>query len=156
MQICKPWLWYTCLVLTRPECNCYAESLAASSLASFQGPALLAYNDGKVFSEQDYASISSLGNSVKKDQKGKTGRFGVGFNAAYHLTDLPSFVSGELTAYAALAACLHKHGLGHNANEIRSSGYVCPTTQSGKTLCPWQAKKIKKKLGLCKQCMHLS
>ena len=87
----------TRLLLTRSQCNFCAESLAAASLASFQGPALLAYNDGKVFSEDDYASISSLGNSVKKDQKGKTGRFGVGFNAAYHLTDLPSFVSGELT-----------------------------------------------------------
>ena len=97
MQVCKPQLRCIRLVLTRPQRYCYAESLAASSLASFQGPALLACNDGKVFSEQDYASISSLGNSVKKDQKGKTGRFGVGFNAAYHLTDLPSFVSGELT-----------------------------------------------------------
>lgn len=72
-----------------------AGSLAADSLASFQGPALLSYNDGKVFSEEDYASISSLGNSVKKSEKGKTGRFGVGFNAAYHLTDLPSFISGK-------------------------------------------------------------
>ena len=25
----------------------------------------------------------------------KTGRFGVGFNSVYHLTDLPSFVSGD-------------------------------------------------------------
>ena len=83
-----------------------AESLAAASLASFQGPALLAYNDGKVFSEEDYASISSLGNSMKKDQKGKTGRFGVGFNAAYHLTDLPSFVSGKLTLPVVL--CCHR------------------------------------------------
>ena len=49
-----------------------------------------------MFSEEDYASISSLGNSVKKDQKGKTGRYGVGFNAAYHLTDVPSFISGEI------------------------------------------------------------
>ena len=93
------------LGLGAPECRLYvcnvtvptAESLAADSLASFQGPALLSYNDGKLFSEEDYASISSLGNSVKKSEKGKTGRFGVGFNAAYHLTDLPSFISGKLT-----------------------------------------------------------
>ena len=53
-------------------CNS-AGSLAAENLASFQGPALLAYNDGKAFSEEDYASISSLGNSVKKDEPdGKT------------------------------------------------------------------------------------
>lgn len=90
-------------------CNS-AGSLAAENLASFQGPALLAYNDGKAFSEEDYASISSLGNSVKKDQKGKTGRFGVGFNAAYHLTDLPSFISGRpflLRSLHLFNPCLH-------------------------------------------------
>ena len=56
-----------------------AERLAAKGLAPFQGPALLAYNDA-VFSEADFKSISNIGDSVKRDQKGKTGRFGVGFN----------------------------------------------------------------------------
>lgn len=77
-----------------------ADSLAASGLAPFQGPALLAFNDA-VFSEADFASISNIGNSVKRDQSGKTGRFGVGFNACYHLTDLPSFASGSLQHAAA-------------------------------------------------------
>jgi len=54
-----------------------AERLAAESLATFQGPALLACNDGAAFSEADYASISSLGNSAKREETGKTGRFGV-------------------------------------------------------------------------------
>lgn len=70
-----------------------ADLLAAKGLAPFQGPALLAFNDA-VFSEADFASISSIGSGVKREQKGKTGRFGVGFNACFHLTDLPSFVSG--------------------------------------------------------------
>ena len=36
-----------------------------------------------------------IGDSLKKEtSKGtKTGRFGVGFNSVYHLTDLPTFVS---------------------------------------------------------------
>jgi len=70
-----------------------AERLAAQSLASFQGAALLAYNDA-VFSEADFQSISSIGQSVKREQQGKTGRFGVGFNASYHISDVVSFISG--------------------------------------------------------------
>eukprot|EP00798_Chlamydomonas_sp_ICE-L_P006708 gene6708-3378_t len=69
-------------------------SLLGPSLASFQGASLLVYNDS-VFSEKDYESISRIGESVKKEQAGKTGRFGVGFNSCYHITDLPSFVSGS-------------------------------------------------------------
>jgi len=63
-------------------------------LNSFQGPALLAYNDA-VFDEDDFASIQSIGMSKKKDCLFKTGKFGVGFNSVYHITDLPGFVSGS-------------------------------------------------------------
>ena len=70
------------------------ETLAYARLAQFQGPALLVYNDS-VFRESDFASISSVGDSAKREQVGKTGRFGVGFNAVYHLTDMPSFISGR-------------------------------------------------------------
>ncbi|KAK9808692.1 hypothetical protein WJX72_002029 [[Myrmecia] bisecta] len=69
-------------------------SLAYEKLAQFQGPSLLVFNDG-VFSEADFASISRVGDSVKREQTGKTGRFGIGFNSCYHLCDLPSFVSGR-------------------------------------------------------------
>ncbi|KAF3777352.1 Sacsin [Nymphaea thermarum] len=70
------------------------DSLLSESLAQWQGPALLAYNDS-VFSEEDFVSISRIGDSKKQGQAWKTGRFGVGFNSVYHLTDLPSFVSGK-------------------------------------------------------------
>ncbi|CAD6261751.1 unnamed protein product [Miscanthus lutarioriparius] len=69
-------------------------SLLAPALAQWQGPALLAYNDA-VFTDEDFASISRIGDSRKVAQTWKTGRFGVGFNSVYHLTDLPSFVSGK-------------------------------------------------------------
>lgn len=69
-------------------------SLLSPSLSAFQGPALLSYNDA-VFTEEDFTSISRIGGSVKHNQATKTGRFGVGFNSVYHLTDLPSFVSGN-------------------------------------------------------------
>ncbi|KAG6593272.1 Sacsin, partial [Cucurbita argyrosperma subsp. sororia] len=70
------------------------ESLLSESLAPFQGPALLAYNNA-VFTEEDFVSISRIGGSNKHGQAWKTGRFGVGFNSVYHLTELPSFVSGK-------------------------------------------------------------
>ncbi|KAL2612990.1 hypothetical protein R1flu_024682 [Riccia fluitans] len=70
------------------------ESLIYGSLAEWQGPALLAYNNAQ-FAEEDFASISRIGDSKKRGQAWKTGRFGVGFNSVYHLSDLPSFVSGR-------------------------------------------------------------
>ncbi|XP_068639684.1 uncharacterized protein [Aristolochia californica] len=69
-------------------------SLLSVKLAECQGPALLAYNNA-VFTEDDFVSISRIGDSKKQTQVWKTGRFGVGFNSVYHLTDLPSFVSGK-------------------------------------------------------------
>ncbi|GAV61002.1 LOW QUALITY PROTEIN: zf-C3HC4_3 domain-containing protein, partial [Cephalotus follicularis] len=71
-----------------------SQSLLSPSLAQWQGPSLLAYNDA-VFTEEDFASIARVGGSSKHSQASKTGRFGVGFNSVYHLTDLPSFVSGK-------------------------------------------------------------
>ncbi|KAF2301860.1 hypothetical protein GH714_029944 [Hevea brasiliensis] len=71
-----------------------SDSLLSNSLSQWQGPALLAYNNA-VFTEEDFVSISRIGGSAKNGQAWKTGRFGVGFNSVYHLTDLPSFVSGK-------------------------------------------------------------
>ncbi|CAM9688424.1 unnamed protein product, partial [Ectocarpus sp. 8 AP-2014] len=70
------------------------EGLPSPALAQFQGPALLVFNDG-VFTDTDFRSIQRIGDSLKKDTSkgGKTGRFGIGFNSVYHLTELPAFVS---------------------------------------------------------------
>ncbi|KAL5993451.1 hypothetical protein ACLOJK_014376 [Asimina triloba] len=81
-----------CLCLDRRSHG--AESLLSDRLAEWQGPALLAYNNA-VFTEDDFVSISRIGDSKKQGQAWKTGRFGVGFNSVYHLTDLPSFVSAK-------------------------------------------------------------
>ncbi|KAK4261932.1 hypothetical protein QN277_004866 [Acacia crassicarpa] len=80
------------LCLDRRSHGC--QSLLSDSLSQWQGPALLAYNNS-VFTEEDFISISRIGGSSKHGQAWKTGRFGVGFNSVYHLTDLPSFVSGK-------------------------------------------------------------
>ena len=57
-----------------------------------QGPALCVYND-QHFKEEDLKGIQNLGIGSKSDDPEKTGQYGVGFNAVYHLTDCPSFLS---------------------------------------------------------------
>jgi sacsin len=63
-------------------------------MKSWQGPALYFYNNG-IFKEQDFKNISSIGQGSKLDNLLSTGRFGLGFNSVYHITDVPTFVSGE-------------------------------------------------------------
>ena len=52
------------------------------------------YNDS-TFSAADYRNLSQIGQGSKLEKMGATGRFGLGFNAVYHFTDVPSFVSGD-------------------------------------------------------------
>ncbi|KAE9129938.1 hypothetical protein PF007_g4711 [Phytophthora fragariae] len=80
--------------------------LAYEKLESFQGPSLLVHNNA-TFTDADFQSIQRIGDSLKKDNsKGwKTGRFGVGFNSVYHVTDLPTFVSGSQLVFFDPQAC---------------------------------------------------
>ncbi|KAK7498972.1 hypothetical protein BaRGS_00009781 [Batillaria attramentaria] len=64
-------------------------------MASQQGPAVWAYNDAK-FSEEDVANITRLGARTKQEDASKVGKFGLGFNAVYNLTDTPCFLSGHV------------------------------------------------------------
>ena len=57
-----------------------------------QGPALCVYNN-KPFTKADIEGIHNLGEGSKGEDPNKTGQYGVGFNAVYHLTDVPSFMS---------------------------------------------------------------
>ncbi|OWZ18889.1 hypothetical protein PHMEG_0006950 [Phytophthora megakarya] len=83
-----------------------AAGLAYERLSSFQGPSLLVHNNA-TFTDADFQSIQRIGDSLKKDNsKGwKTGRFGVGFNSVYHVTDLPAFVSGSQLVFFDPQAC---------------------------------------------------
>lgn len=56
------------------------DSLLHEGLKDYQGPALLARNNS-VFRDEDFASLSSVGDSVKKQDPASTGKFGQGFNA---------------------------------------------------------------------------
>ena len=55
-------------------------------------PALCVYND-KPFTERDITGIQSLGKGSKAEDPLKTGKFGVGFNCVYHITDVPTFLT---------------------------------------------------------------
>ena len=68
-------------------------SLPDPRMAALQGPALLFIND-QVFGAADLDAIRRIGESSKSALGPKTGRFGLGFNTAYNVTDHPSFVSG--------------------------------------------------------------
>ncbi|CAB5380036.1 unnamed protein product [Rhizophagus irregularis] len=63
-------------------------------LQRFQGPALLAINS-EIFEERDFDSLLKLSDSEKHDQFDKIGVMGVGFNSIYHITDSPSFITGD-------------------------------------------------------------
>ncbi|KAH3801233.1 hypothetical protein DPMN_154880 [Dreissena polymorpha] len=55
-------------------------------------PALCIYNNS-CFTEKDFQGIQKLGIGSKADDPSKTGQFGLGFNAVYHVTDIPSFLT---------------------------------------------------------------
>jgi sacsin len=69
-------------------------SLPQSMQWLHQTSALLIYNN-KSFSDSDIEGIQNIGESGKSDSIGKTGRFGLGFNACYNVTDVPCFFTRD-------------------------------------------------------------
>ena len=63
---------------------------------SLQGPAICVYNN-RPFTDSDIAGIQNLGRGGKRDDPSSIGQYGIGFNAVYHLTDCPSFLSDNKT-----------------------------------------------------------
>ena len=76
--------------------SAYPKTSSTSNLSSATSvPSLIAYNDA-VFSDNDFTSIQRIGDSIKREEENggkKTGRFGVGVNSVYHLTNIPMFAS---------------------------------------------------------------
>ena len=83
-----------------------------SGFKEFQGPALLVYNNSS-FTQADLKGIQQLGIGSKSDDPAKTGQYGVGFNAVYNITDLPSFLTKGPEIEGGETLCifdpLHKH-----------------------------------------------
>uniref|UniRef100_UPI00358E8447 sacsin n=1 Tax=Myxine glutinosa TaxID=7769 RepID=UPI00358E8447 len=85
------------------------DNLLDPGMAACHGPALWAYNDA-VFTDSDFANITRLGHSFKKDQMDKVGKFGLGFNSVYHITDVPTFISRQFMIMFDPNIChLNKH-----------------------------------------------
>ena len=72
------------LVLCLDASTQRATGYPTPELADYAGPALLVYNDA-TFTERDFASISSIGKSRKREDSATIGRYGLGFNVSYHL-----------------------------------------------------------------------
>ncbi len=68
-------------------------------METLMGASMLVYNDA-LFTDQDFQNLRSLGDSGKKETLWKTGRFGVGFNSVYHVTDYPSVISCDRIAFS--------------------------------------------------------
>jgi hypothetical protein len=63
-------------------------------MAALLGPALL-IESNQVFSDKDLRNIQRIGSAGKLEEAAKTGRFGLGFNTSYNITDYPSFATRE-------------------------------------------------------------
>uniref|UniRef100_A0A4W2BNF2 Sacsin n=1 Tax=Bos indicus x Bos taurus TaxID=30522 RepID=A0A4W2BNF2_BOBOX len=70
------------------------QTLWSKDMAQYQGPALYVYNNA-VFTPEDWHGIQEIARSRKKDDPLKVGRFGIGFNSVYHITDVPCIFSGD-------------------------------------------------------------
>ena len=70
------------------------EKLLFKEMADSHGPALVVHNNS-TFKNEDFENITKLAGATKANKPLKIGKFGVGFCSVYHITDVPSFVSGE-------------------------------------------------------------
>ncbi|KAL1276938.1 hypothetical protein QQF64_023611, partial [Cirrhinus molitorella] len=82
------------VVFIHDERHYETHNLRTEKLGKYQGPALYAFNDA-VFTEKDWVGIQRVGRSIKLDDPTKVGRFGIGFNSVYHITDFPCIFSSE-------------------------------------------------------------
>ncbi|KAL8656205.1 MAG: hypothetical protein Q9210_000400 [Variospora velana] len=68
--------------------------LIHEGLRQYHGPALLAWNNS-VFTDKDFESLASIGDSGKRDDPASTGKYGQGFNSCFHWTDGPWILSRQ-------------------------------------------------------------
>ncbi|KAI3355763.1 hypothetical protein L3Q82_004335 [Scortum barcoo] len=88
----------TKVVFIHDERGYGTESLWTDELGEYQGPALYAYNNA-AFTDDDWEGIQKAGRSVKRNDPNRVGRFGIGFNSVYHITDVPSIFSSEYLGF---------------------------------------------------------
>jgi len=80
---------------THPTTHLHSvEGEGTRGLPELQGPSMLAFDDA-VFQPEDYTGLMSFGKGSKKFDPTRTGKFGLGFNSTYHITESPQFVTGQ-------------------------------------------------------------
>ena len=85
-----------------------SSNLLFPGMANSYGPALLFYNNAE-FTEEDFENITKIAGETKINKPLKIGKFGIGFCSVYHITDVPSFISGEnFIAFDPTLQCLRK------------------------------------------------
>ncbi|KAG8140552.1 hypothetical protein E2320_003251 [Naja naja] len=72
------------------------ERVFSDEWKSLQGPALCIYNN-RTFQMSDIEGIQRLGSGGKGGRWDAIGKYGLGFNTVFHLTDCPAFVTGDRT-----------------------------------------------------------
>lgn len=88
-----------CMQFVLDERTLLSDNLKDPSFSQLLGPALLAINDSQ-FSEADFENIQRIGCGSKAGDPSKLGRFGLGFNSAYNITEIPAFISsGKLALF---------------------------------------------------------
>ncbi|KAH3800328.1 hypothetical protein DPMN_153961 [Dreissena polymorpha] len=113
-----------CFVYDERKHSDSRERLLSKSLSDFQGSALWCYNN-KVFSEKDLRNIIKFNNSAKSEDVTTIGKFGLGFNAVYNITDIPSFISGaDMVIFDP-----HEKYLDDNSTLKRSNGKRIPLSK---------------------------
>ncbi|KAH3799742.1 hypothetical protein DPMN_153356 [Dreissena polymorpha] len=113
-----------CFVYDERKHSDSRDRLLSKSLSDFQGSALWCYNN-KVFSEKDLRNIIKFNNSAKSEDVTTIGKFGLGFNAVYNITDIPSFISGaDMVIFDP-----HEKYLDDNSTLKRSNGKRIPLSK---------------------------
>ena len=82
------------LLYDKRQNNNMKDLLVSPGMRDWQGPALWVFND-QVFTEKDFENITKINAGTKEFDTRKIGKFGLGFNSVYHLTDVPSFLSRD-------------------------------------------------------------
>lgn len=85
----------THILFTLDEGSYPTDALPHPNMKTMMGPALHVLSN-QLFTETDLEAIQHIGEGSKRQDTAKTGRFGLGFNTAYNVTDYPAFVSGEV------------------------------------------------------------
>ena len=113
------------------------ERLLFKGIAGSHGPALVVHNNAK-FTEEDFVNITKLAGATKKDKPLKIGKFGIGFCSVYHITDVPSFVSGDWL-YIFDPTLSHLKGVVKNENQPgKKVKYMSKFIAQTKQLAPYK------------------